>query len=51
MGLGTLLELELGSQLSSEHLEIVRDLVEDLEAVPVDGVETEAAEWLLIIAT
>ena len=26
MGLGTWLELELGSQLSSEHLEMVRDL-------------------------
>lgn len=25
-GLGTWLELELGSQLSSEHLEMVRDL-------------------------
>ena len=26
LGLGTWLELELGSQLSSEHLEMVRDL-------------------------
>jgi len=50
LGLGTRLELELGSQLSSEHLEIVRDLVEDLEAVPVEGVEM-AADWLLIIWT
>ena len=67
-GLGTWLELELGSQLSSEHLEMVRDLqinsimipcyvhhntmyadpthlVDDLEAVPVLGVETLCWEW------